>query len=127
MPEILHEEKSDIAVLDVREIREYEEEGHISKTAHAYVGYLPAHISEVERLFPKDSPVAVTCSVGHRASLAVSILHQHGFKNVFNLLGGMTAWNALNLPREKGKSEMAPLDEGSIEKDFPCQKQERCA
>jgi hydroxyacylglutathione hydrolase len=47
-----------------------------------------------------DAPVVVTCSVGHRAGLAVSILLRAGFKDVRNLLGGMTAWKALELPVE---------------------------
>ena len=45
----------------------------------------------------------MTCSVGHRASLAASILRREGFDNVDNLLGGMTAWEKLELPTEKGK------------------------
>ncbi len=41
---------------------------------------------------PKDAPIAVTCSVGHRGSMGASILRQAGFINVYNVLGGTTAW-----------------------------------
>ncbi|WIG97172.1 rhodanese-like domain-containing protein [Myxococcus sp. SDU36] len=44
----------------------------------------------------------MTCSVGHRAGLAVSILLSHGFARVSNLLGGMTAWRRLELPVREG-------------------------
>ena len=46
-------------------------------------------------------PLAVTCSVGHRAGLAASILRRHGFAQVHNVLGGMTAWTELELPTVK--------------------------
>lgn len=59
-------------------------------------------------------PVVVTCSVGHRASLAASILRRQGFERVDNLLGGMTAWNELSLPQEEGpmKTVTTPDVEG---------------
>jgi hydroxyacylglutathione hydrolase len=123
-PQALHDSATDIAILDVREISEFEDEGHISKAAHAYVGYLPAHISDITRQFEKESSLAITCSVGHRASLATSMLSKNGFKKVFNLLGGMTAWNTLKLPIEKGASTKAPIDEASIENDFPHHQEE---
>jgi hydroxyacylglutathione hydrolase len=44
----------------------------------------------------------VTCSVGHRAGLAASVLRRHGYRTVSNVLGGMTAWSQLELPMEKG-------------------------
>ena len=45
----------------------------------------------------------MTCSVGHRAGVAVSLLLRRGFKNVSNVLGGMTAWQKLELPVKKGR------------------------
>lgn len=126
-PQMLYDMPKEMSVLDVREITEYEDEGHIAKAEHAYVGYLPDHIHEVARRLPKNEPLAVTCSVGHRASLAISMLRVHGFKNVFNLLGGMTAWGKLKLPSEKGVSDIEPIDESSIEKDHPNQVEEQYA
>ena len=48
----------------------------------------------------KDRPLVVTCGVGHRAGVAVSILLKAGFRDVRNLLGGMKAWTALGFPIE---------------------------
>jgi rhodanese-related sulfurtransferase len=36
----------------------------------------------------------VICNTGHRSSLGASILKQKGFKEVYNLAGGMTGYNA---------------------------------
>jgi hydroxyacylglutathione hydrolase len=50
---------------------------------------------------PKGKPIAVTCSVGNRSSIGASILKREGFKGVFNVLGGMTAWETLKYPTKK--------------------------
>ncbi len=92
-----------VRVLDVREDDELEREGHIPGASHLYVGYLEKHVHEIEPPLRKSEHVAVTCSVGHRASLAASILRRQGFEHVDNLLGGMTAWTKLELPTEKGR------------------------
>lgn len=98
-PNELHEHAARYQLLDVRDTSEFES-GHIPGAHHAYVGQL-------EELLPglglrPEVPVAVTCGVGYRAGLATSILLRHGFQNVSNLLGGMTAWKKLELPVEEG-------------------------
>lgn len=40
----------------------------------------------------KKKTFAVICSTGHRSSLAASILKKHGFKNVYNVAGGVTGY-----------------------------------
>lgn len=83
----------DYAVLDVRETSEFGG-GHIQGARHLYVGELPATELELER----DQPIAVTCSVGNRASLATSMLAARGYTNVHNVIGGMKAWKASGRP-----------------------------
>lgn len=90
-------EHGDCAVLDVREISEFES-GHIAGAVHTYVGHLEGRLGDLRQKLDPARPVAVTCSVGHRASLGVSILKRHGYRQVFNLLGGMKAWRQLDLP-----------------------------
>ncbi len=41
-----------------------------------------------------DKPIYLICSTGNRSSLAASILKQHGFKEVYNVAGGMTGYSA---------------------------------
>lgn len=85
-------------VLDVRDDREWEEK-HIPGAFHTYVGQLEANLPKI----PKKSELVVHCSVGHRGGLAASILQRHGFDHVSNMLGGINAWEALDLPLEKPK------------------------
>ncbi|MEQ8349610.1 MAG: rhodanese-like domain-containing protein [Sneathiellaceae bacterium] len=96
-PRELADRLGDTAILDVREAGEYED-GHIPGARHVFVGHLEDRLSGLD--LAQDAPVAVTCSVGHRASLAVSILRHNGYRDVSNLLGGMTAWERLRLPMQ---------------------------
>jgi hydroxyacylglutathione hydrolase len=91
-------------VLDVRDDREYETEGHVPGARHLYVGYLDRHLERVVPPLRKDVAVTAICSVGHRASLAASILLRHGYRRVDNVLGGQTAWCEVKLPTEMGAS-----------------------
>jgi hydroxyacylglutathione hydrolase len=100
-----------VRVLDVREDSEFEEEGHIPRASHLYIGYLEKHFRRITPPIDKSERVAVTCSVGHRASLAVSILRREGFEHVDNMLGGMTAWGKLELPTETGKEHTVTTPE----------------
>ncbi len=99
----LKESMGNVHVLDVRDDSEFEEEGHIRHASHLYVGYLEEHLNDVKPLLDRSKSIAVTCSVGHRASLAASMLRRRGFKNVDNLLGGMTAWENAGLPKQRGR------------------------
>jgi len=101
-PKALQNSLHQVHVLDVREDTEFEEEGHIDQASHLFVGYLEKHVSDVKPALKKSDHIVVTCSVGHRASLATSILRRKGFEQVDNLLGGMTAWEKVGLPNKKG-------------------------
>lgn len=90
------EKQDGTVVLDVRDDNEWDA-GHIEDALHIYVGHLEDRIAEI----PRDRPVAVMCTVGHRASLGASILLREGFTNVANVLGGETAWNTAGYPLVK--------------------------
>ena len=97
-PEALAGEPAKFQVIDVREDDEFDE-GHIPEARHMFVGYLEERLDELA--LDRNRPIVVTCSVGHRAGLGVSMLLRAGFRDVRNLLGGMTAWKALDLPLEQ--------------------------
>lgn len=101
-PRELRDRLEGCRVLDVRDDTEFEDEGHIPGASHLYVGYLEQHLADIKPPLRKDRPVAVVCSVGHRASVGASILQRHGFEHVETVLGGMTAWEKLDLPTAKG-------------------------
>jgi hydroxyacylglutathione hydrolase len=85
------------AVLDVREPSEWKQEGTIEGAERVFFGHLQEKVNSLER----NKRIAVVCSVGKRASIAASILKRNGFSEVYNVLGGMTAWENLGFPVKK--------------------------
>ncbi len=90
--------KDEVSLLDVREPSEWREEGTVEGAMRIFFADLP----EKADILSRDKPIAVTCSVGNRASTAVSILQRADFSNVSNVLGGMTAWTNLGYSTKKG-------------------------
>ena len=85
--------KENLFVLDVRSDKEWDE-GHIQNALHIYVGHLEEQLNEV----PFGQPIAVIYSVGNRGSLGASILRRAGRQEVYNVLGGMLAWEEADFP-----------------------------
>jgi rhodanese-related sulfurtransferase/glyoxylase-like metal-dependent hydrolase (beta-lactamase superfamily II) len=84
-----------LQVLDVRECAEWEA-GHIAQAHHMNFKHLGALLTELD-LEPAD-PVAVVCRSGVRSAVACSILLHNGYTQVYNVVGGMNAWQAAGLP-----------------------------
>ena len=93
----LKERQARYAVLDVREPSEWKQEGTIEGAERVFFGHLQEKVNSLER----NKRIAVVCSVGKRASIAASILKRNGFSEVYNVLGGMTAWENLGFPVKK--------------------------
>jgi hydroxyacylglutathione hydrolase len=89
-------ERDELWVVDVREPSEWKE-GYIEGAERVFFGHLAGKVDSL----PKDKPIAVVCSVGQRASTGASILKREGFREVYNVLGGMTAWAKLGYPTVK--------------------------
>jgi hydroxyacylglutathione hydrolase len=83
----------DLVILDVRQPQEWAD-GHIEHARHITGAELPQRINEV----PKDVPVAVICGSGYRSSVSSSLLAAQGYKNIANVLGGMSAWKSAGFP-----------------------------
>lgn len=86
-----------------RDVEEYldgarELGAHIRYIVETLVAHLVNAVGNLD--LDRQKPVAVACTVGHRAGLGVSHLLKAGFADVRNLLGGMEAWQALDLPTE---------------------------
>ncbi|HHO67832.1 MAG TPA: rhodanese-like domain-containing protein [Gammaproteobacteria bacterium] len=84
--------------LDIREDKEYHE-GHIPDALHIPLKQLPDRIAELEKY--RDRPLIVCCRSGSRSASACATLRKQGFENVYNLGGGMLAWQSANLPVRK--------------------------
>ena len=80
---------SKIGLVDVRAKREFQT-GHIEGSIN-----IPApDLRERYKVLDTRVPIVTICNTGHRSSLAASILKQRGFKDISNLAGGMTGYNA---------------------------------
>jgi rhodanese-related sulfurtransferase len=88
----------DAVVLDVREDKEYAS-GRIPRSKHIPLGQVGSRIKELEKF--KEKPIVVSCRSGNRSASACAALRKHGFSQVYNLRGGMIAWEQANLPVEK--------------------------
>ena len=82
-------------VLDVRDAKEFAA-GHLPRARHIPVGELAGRLAEIGKF--KDKPVIVT---GGRAGAACRFLAKSGFSSVFQLRGGLAAWQQASLPVEK--------------------------
>jgi hydroxyacylglutathione hydrolase len=56
------------------------------------------HLTENLEKLPMDRALLVYCAGGYRSSLAASLLQGNGFDCVSEIAGGITAWEAANLP-----------------------------
>lgn len=85
--ESLHSLRHDLKVLDVRDQNEWDE-GHIKGATHMPYYFIEQHAQELD----PTQPMAVICGSGQRSSIACSILLGRGFTQLFNVAGGMEAW-----------------------------------
>jgi rhodanese-related sulfurtransferase len=95
--EMIQKEK-DVIILDVRTPQEYQE-GHISNAINIPVQILGQQLDKLNKF--KDKKILVYCRSGHRSAIASQILDRAGFKNVYNLKGGLFEWKASGLPLVK--------------------------
>jgi glyoxylase-like metal-dependent hydrolase (beta-lactamase superfamily II)/rhodanese-related sulfurtransferase len=103
--ELMHqlEEGSQLQLLDVRRPTEYGG-GH----APGFVSVPLPHLEEELGKFDRARPIAVMCQGGYRSSAGTSILAKHGFKNIYNVVGGFTAWTSLTSGFASGATANAP-------------------
>ena len=90
--------QQDALILDIRQDNEYVG-GHIVNSTHIPLSFLNDRLGELEK--HKNKPVIAVCRTGHRSSSACSTLKKAGFESVYNLSGGVIAWENANLPLTK--------------------------
>ncbi|MBN1932473.1 MAG: MBL fold metallo-hydrolase [Desulfobacterales bacterium] len=86
---------ADFVLLDIRAPLEYED-NHIDGAINIPVADLRTRHNELNR----DKTTVLICSSGNRSSLGAGILKQHGFKDIYNVAGGMTGYSAAGYTRE---------------------------
>lgn len=87
-------------LLDVREPYEYEQ-AHVPGSILMPLGQLKTRLQQIRALGTK--PVVVICRSGRRSAIAAELLQQAGLTNVYNVQGGMLAWEKAALPIIQGR------------------------
>jgi parallel beta-helix repeat protein len=85
----------DLVVLDVRTQSEHDS-GHIYSAVWIPVTELEARIGELEN--HKDHEIIVYCLSGGRSVTASGTLDSYNFTKVYNMLGGISAWQSEGYP-----------------------------
>lgn len=88
----------DAFILDVREPDEFKS-GHLLNAKSIPLGKIRERIGELERY--REKPIVVVCRSGQRSAAACALLGKEGFAQVYNLSGGVTAWQKASLPLER--------------------------
>jgi len=89
----------DVVIIDVRRPDEFSGElGHIEgATLSTLEGSFGSDIAN----WPRDKAYVFVCRSGARSSRATGHALSLGFKDVYNMEGGMIAWNSAQLPVTK--------------------------
>lgn len=92
--------REDAIVVDVRTAAEFSA-GHIPGSINVPADKVAERLGDLEP--HRAKPVIVTCQTGIRAGGACSKLKQGGFERLYELSGGLGAWQTAGLPVKKGK------------------------
>ncbi len=76
-----------VFILDVRTQEEYDS-GHIRNATLIPLDVLDKRLNEL----PRDKKILVYCKSGSRSAQASQILVNNGFKEIYNMKGGITDW-----------------------------------
>jgi rhodanese-related sulfurtransferase len=90
---------ADARLVDVREPHEYE--GELCRIPGAELVPL-ASLERVARSWDRSKRIVLICRSGRRSAQGATLLAQLGFRQLFNLRGGMQAYRAAALPTECG-------------------------
>ena len=84
-----------LVILDVRSQSEYDS-GHINNSILIPVDELENRLGEIEQY--ENTEIIVYCRSGSRSRVASVILTSNGFSKIYNMMGGILAWNSASYP-----------------------------
>ncbi len=87
----------DVQFIDVRTPGEYTG-GHAPKASNFPLDALEKDLAQLD----KNKPVYVICQTGKRSQKGSEILQKAGFKSIYNINGGTSAWTEAGFPIVKG-------------------------
>jgi thiosulfate sulfurtransferase len=75
-----------------------------------WLEYWMGHIAGAQRFsrdrilkdIPKNQAIAITCLSGHRSAIAAQWLVTQGYSQVYNLQGGLLAWQGVGYAVQRG-------------------------
>ncbi len=86
----------DLVVIDLRDIRELQREGHLPGAVHTPRGMLEFWIDPdspyAKPIFQEDKRFVFYCQSGWRSALACSVAGRLGLQRASHLEGGFAAW-----------------------------------
>lgn len=86
-------------IVDVRRPAEFVS-GHVPGAQSVPLDRLETQMSGLDR----KKPTFVICASGYRSSLGCSLLERAGFEELYNIVGGTSAWTATGLPLETARA-----------------------
>ncbi|MGA7980121.1 MAG: rhodanese-like domain-containing protein [Chromatiaceae bacterium] len=92
--------RRDAVVVDVRPAADFAT-GHIINALNIPMNGLKNQMAILQK--HKDKPIVVACRSGSQSSMACRQLRKEGFPEVYNLRGGVLAWQNANLPVTRKK------------------------
>jgi len=87
--------RKDAIVVDVRPIADYSK-AHIINAINIPMSSFKNQLTQLEK--HKGAPVIVSCRSGAQSAGACKVLSGNGFEEVYNLKGGILAWESASLP-----------------------------
>ena len=87
-------EKQKVQLIDVRTPKEYKE-GYIENAEN--INFFDADFFTQMNKLNKDEPVYIYCRSGNRSGKAARKLKELGFKEIYDLQGGILTWQKNNL------------------------------
>ncbi|WP_295428676.1 rhodanese-like domain-containing protein [uncultured Thiodictyon sp.] len=90
----------DATVIDVRSAADFAA-GHIVNAVNIPMNGFKNQLAVLGKY--KGKPIIVNCKSGGQSGAACEHLRKQGFEEVYNLKGGILAWQAANLPLSRKK------------------------
>lgn len=87
--------RREAVVIDVRPLADFAQ-GHILNAINLPMNGFKNQISSLHK--HKGKPIIVNCRSGSQSAMACKQLRKEGFEEVYNLRGGIMAWQSANLP-----------------------------
>ena len=95
-------EDDDLVVIDLRDIRELQREGHLPGAVHTPRGMLEFWIDPespyAKPIFQEDKRFVFYCQSGWRSALACAVANRMGLERASHLDGGFGAWKDAGMP-----------------------------